>query len=70
MGEAALSDTDKLYAKFAEQFEKVYVNQGFEADRSIEQTLDIGWELLKILPVSELKRIKQVFIDKYLNAEK
>ena len=70
LGEAALSDTDKLYAKFAEQFEKVYVNQGFEADRSIEQTLDIGWELLKILPVSELKRIKQVFIDKYLNAEK
>ena len=69
LGEAALSDTDKLYAKFAEQFEKVYVNQGFEADRSIEQTLDIGWELLKILPVSELKRIKQKFIDKYLNSE-
>ena len=67
LGEAALSDTDKLYAKFAEEFEKVYVSQGFNADRPIEETLNIGWELLKILPVGELKRIKQVFIDKYLN---
>ena len=66
LGEAALSDTDKLYAKFAEEFEKVYINQGFEADRTIEDTLNIGWELLKILPVSELKRIRQAYIDKYL----
>ncbi len=66
LGEAALSETDKLFAKFAEQFEKVYVNQGFNADRSIEETLDLGWELLKILPVSELKRIRQAYIDKYL----
>ena len=66
LGEAALSDTDKLYAKFAEEFEKVYINQGFNADRPVEETLNIGWELLKILPVSELKRIKQIFIDKYL----
>ncbi len=69
LGEAALSDTDKLYAKFAEQFEKLYINQGFNADRTIEETLDIGWELLKILPVGELKRIKQVLIDKYLKAD-
>ena len=69
LGEAALSDTDKLYAKFAEEFEKVYINQGFNADRPVEETLNIGWELLKILPVGELKRIKQVFIDKYLNKE-
>ncbi len=69
LGEAALSDTDKLYAKFAEQFEKLYINQGFNADRSIEETLDLGWELLKILPVSELKRIKQAYIDKYLNKD-
>ena len=69
LGEAALSDNDKLYAKFAEEFEKIYINQGFTADRSIEETLTIGWELLKILPVSELKRIKQVFIDKYLNKD-
>ena len=66
LGEAALSDTDKLYAKFAEEFEKIYLNQGFDADRSVEETLDIGWELLKILPRSELQRIKQTLIDKYL----
>ncbi len=66
LGEAALTDTDKLYAKFADEFEKVYVSQGFETDRSIEETLDIGWKLLKILPVGELKRIKQQYIDKYL----
>ena len=69
LGEAALSDTDKLYAKFAEQFEKLYVNQGFETDRPIEETLDLGWELLKILPESELKRIRKAYIDKYLHGE-
>ena len=66
LGEAALSDTDKLYAKFAEEFEAQYVNQGFETDRTIEETLDLGWQLLKILPTSELKRIRQEYIDKYL----
>ncbi len=66
LGEAALTDTDKLYAKFAEEFEQQYVSQGFETDRSIEETLDLGWKLLKILPVGELKRIKQQYIDKYL----
>ena len=66
LGEASLSDVDKLYARFAEQFEALYVNQGFGADRTIEDTLDLGWELLKILPVGELKRIKQEYIDKYL----
>ena len=69
LGEAALSDTDKLFAKFAEQFEKIYINQGFEANRSIEETLDIGWELLKILPIGELKRIRQAYIDKYLKRD-
>ena len=69
LGEAALSDNDKLYAKFAEEFEKVYINQGFNAERPVEETLNIGWELLKILPVGELKRIKQVYIDKYLNKD-
>jgi V/A-type H+-transporting ATPase subunit B len=66
LGESALSDVDKLYARFAEQFENVYVGQGFESDRSIEETLDIGWKLLSILPVTELKRIKAEHIDKYL----
>ena len=67
LGDSALSATDKLYAKFAENFEKEYVSQGFNTDRSIEETLDIGWKLMKILPRSELKRIKEKFLDKYLN---
>jgi len=70
LGDAALTDTDKLYAKFADAFEAEYVSQGFETDRTIEETLDLGWKLLSILPVSELKRIKQEFIDKYLPEKK
>ena len=69
LGEAALSDTDKLYAQFAVEFENKYVSQGYNANRSIEQTLDIGWELLKILPRTELKRISVELIDKYLPNE-
>ncbi len=67
LGEAALSDTDKLFAKFAEQFEALYINQGFNSDRPVEETLDLGWELLKILPEGELKRIRKAYIDKYLH---
>ncbi len=70
LGESALSDTDKLYAKFAEEFEEKYVNQGNETNRSIEETLNIGWELLSILPRSELKRVKVEHIDKYMPTEK
>ena len=66
LGESALSDTDKLYAKFAEEFEEKYVNQGNDTNRSIEETLNIGWELLSILPRSELKRVKVEHIDKYM----
>ena len=69
LGEAALSDTDKLYAKFAGEFERLYIGQGQETDRSIEETLDIGWKLLSILPTSELKRIKLEYIEKYLPKE-
>lgn len=65
LGEAALSDVDKLYAKFSDAFETEYVSQGYETDRSIEETLDLGWKLLGILPKSELKRIKAEFIEKY-----
>ena len=65
LGEAALSDIDKLYAKFADEFEAVYVSQGFRTDRSIEETLNIGWDLLKILPRSELKRIRDEYLDMY-----
>lgn len=65
LGEAALTDIDKLYAKFADEFEKQYVSQGFQADRDIEETLSIGWKLLSILPRSELKRIDDKFLDQY-----
>ena len=65
LGEAALSDVDRLYAKFADEFEKQYVNQGYTTDRSIEETLDIGWKLLRILPRSELKRIRDEYLDEY-----
>ena len=66
LGEAALSDDDKLFAKFADEFEKRYVSQGNSTNRTIEETLNIGWELLSILPKRELKRIKPEFIEKYL----
>ena len=69
LGEAALTDIDLLYAKFAEAFEKEYVSQGYKADRSIEETLDIGWKLLRMLPRSELKRIKDAYLDKYYDAK-
>ncbi|MBQ2743220.1 MAG: V-type ATP synthase subunit B [Oscillospiraceae bacterium] len=70
LGEAALSDIDKLYAKFSEQFELRYVSQGYDENRSIEETLNLGWELLSILPKSELKRIKPELIEKYLPENK
>ena len=69
LGEAALTETDKLYAKFAEAFEKEYLGQGFETDRSIEETLDLGWKLLRILPEGELKRIRTQYIEKYLHGK-
>ncbi|MCD8094841.1 MAG: V-type ATP synthase subunit B [Ruminococcus sp.] len=65
LGEAALTPTDKLYADFADEFENKYVSQGFENNRSIEETLDIGWELLRMLPRSELKRIHDEYLDEY-----
>ena len=66
LGDAALSDEDKLYALFAEAFEEKYVSQGYDTNRSIEETLNLGWELLKILPRSELKRIRDDMLDKYM----
>ena len=65
LGEAALSDMDKIYAKFSDEFEKLYVSQGFDTNRDIEETLELGWDLLRILPRSELKRIKDEFLDEY-----
>ena len=70
LGEAALTPTDRLYAKFADEFERRYVNQGFDENRTIEETLDLGWELLSIFPRSELKRIKPELIDRYMPGSK
>ncbi len=69
LGEAALTEIDLKYAKFADEFEDKYVNQGYNTDRTIEETLDIGWELLRILPRSELKRISDKWLDMYYEAK-
>ncbi len=66
LGESALSDLDKIYARFADAFEKEYVSQGYETDRSIEETLEIGWKLLAMLPRQELKRIHPEYLARYL----
>ena len=66
LGDSALSDADKAFARFAEDFDKEYVNQGYEINRSIEETLNLGWKLLKVIPRSELKRIRVEYLDKYL----
>ncbi|HHV96397.1 MAG TPA: V-type ATP synthase subunit B [Clostridiaceae bacterium] len=65
LGEAALTDMDKLYAEFADVFEREYVHQGFNVERTIEETLNLGWKVLSILPASELKRIRDEYIEKY-----
>ena len=65
LGESSLSDIDKLYLKFADSFEKEFVGQGFDTDRTIVESLDLGWELLRPFPVSELKRINQKTIDAF-----
>ena len=67
LGDAALSDTDKLYAKFADAFEAEYISQGYYTNRTIQETLDLGWKLLRILPRTELKRIRDAYLDKYFN---
>ena len=69
LGEAALTDIDLLYAKFADAFEKEYVSQGYQTDRSIEETLEIGWKLLRMLPRAELKRIDDKFLDMYYDKQ-
>lgn len=70
LGESALSDADKLFAKFAEAFEKEYVSQGFNSNRTITETLELGWKLLRILPKTELKRIRDEYLEKYLDNRK
>ncbi|MBO5304419.1 MAG: V-type ATP synthase subunit B, partial [Clostridia bacterium] len=65
LGEAALSEVDKKFARFAEEFEKQYVSQGFEKNRTIEDTLTLGWTLLKMLPRAELKRIRDAYLEEF-----
>jgi V/A-type H+-transporting ATPase subunit B len=70
LGESALSDADKAFARFSDAFEATYINQGFDVSRSIEETLEIGWELLTMLPRTELKRVREAYIEKYLPTAK
>ena len=65
-----MSDIDLIYARFADAFEQKYVSQGYDTNRDIEETLDIGWELLSMLPRSELKRIDDRFLDQYYQTGK
>lgn len=67
LGESALTAADKLYAKFANEFEKRFISQGFRVNRTIQETLDLGWQLLRILPRNELKRIRESTLDEYYN---
>ena len=69
LGEAALTEIDLKYARFADAFEKEYVSQGYQTDRSIEETLNIGWKLLRMLPRTELKRIDDKYLDEYYDKE-
>ena len=66
LGDSALSDADLAFAEFAKEFEEKYINQGYYTNRTIEETLNLGWELLKLIPKSELKRIDDNLIEKYL----
>ncbi|NLZ55517.1 MAG: V-type ATP synthase subunit B, partial [Clostridiaceae bacterium] len=69
LGESSLSEVDRLYARFSTEFEERYIAQGFQTNRSIEETLDLGWELLGILPRAELKRIREGYLDRYYRPE-
>ena len=67
LGDSALSEADKAFSKFASAFDDRYVDQGYYTDRSIEETLDLGWDLMKIIPRTELKRIRDEYLEKYLD---
>ena len=66
LGEGALTDEDKAFAKFADAFEDQYVRQGEYENRTVEGTLQLGWNLLTGIPVKELKRVRDAYIEKYL----
>jgi V/A-type H+-transporting ATPase subunit B len=67
LGEGALTDEDKAFARFSDAFEDRYVRQGEYESRTVEETLALGWELLAMIPVKELKRVRDAYIEKYLN---
>lgn len=69
IGEDELSETDKLIMSFGKEFEKVFINQGENENRTIEQTLDLGWKLLSMLPDSELDRVDESLLKKYLRRD-
>jgi V/A-type H+-transporting ATPase subunit B len=69
LGEAALSELDRKYYHFSDMFEERYIQQRQDEDRSIEETLDLGWELLRTLPASEMKRVRERFLKKYFLRE-
>lgn len=69
LGESALDEADKAHLRFADAYEKEFINQGEDEDRSIEESLDIGWKLLTMLPTTELKRSKTEFIEKYMPSQ-
>jgi V/A-type H+-transporting ATPase subunit B len=66
LGEAALSDTDRAFVAFADAFEDTFIRQGEHEERSVERTLELGWELAALLPRTELKRIKDEYVEKYM----
>ncbi|KYK32460.1 MAG: ATP synthase subunit B [Theionarchaea archaeon DG-70-1] len=70
LGEAALTDIDKKFLKFADEFERKFISQGDHENRTIEQTLDIGWDLMAMLPEAELKRIRPEYIEEFLRPRK
>lgn len=70
IGEDELSDTDKLYIAFGKRFEKEFISQGMRENRTLEQTLDLGWDLLSMLPRTELGRVSDKLLDKYYRGNK
>jgi V/A-type H+-transporting ATPase subunit B len=69
LGDSALTEADRAFSKFTDAFDAKYVNQGYNTNRTIIETLDLGWELLRIIPRTELKRIRDVYLEKYLDKE-
>jgi V/A-type H+-transporting ATPase subunit B len=69
IGEDDLSETDKLYLKFGKEFEEKFINQGFDEERPLEETLNLAWKILSILPKTELTRVKKEYIEKYYNGD-